>query len=242
MKTKLNKALLFFSTIILLSSCNPGIFNGVKGNRNIITKNRKINSDFSRIKVSAGLELHLTQGNNTKIVVEADENLHDIIITEVVNGTLKVYPDKSIWRAKATKIYVTFKSIESLTATSGSDMYSENEIIADDLTVSATSGADINIRVKAKNVQTKATSGADLKIGGTTENHTTKATSGASIKAYGLRSKNVTAAATSGADIHVYASEKINARATSSADIDFSGHPKKVSKASTSGGSVSEKQ
>ena len=229
--------LLFVS--LTLTSCNLGFF-GVTGNGNVITENRKLNDDFSIMNVSTGIDVYITQGDKNDVTVEADENLHDIIITEIENGKLKIYTEEGIWKAKAKKVHVTVKNLEELNATSGSDVYSTNEITTKDFNVTATSGADVDITVNAENVKSSATSGSDLKISGVSVNHTSEANSGASIDAYNLESKNAFAFVTSGADINIYASEKIEANANSGGDIDYKGNPKQTKKNSNSGGSISK--
>jgi hypothetical protein len=239
MKTTITKILTFLFVTALLSSCNVNMLNRVNGNKNVVTEDRTTKETFTKIKVSTGLDLFISQGNKNKITVEADQNLQEIIITEVRNGELKIYTEKNIWRAKARKIYVTVKDLETLSATSGADVYAKESIKVNNLRISATSGANIKFTVDAETVETNATSGSDIEISGITNNYITNATSGASIDAYELQSKNVTAKVTSGADINVFASESIDAKATSGGDIDFKGNPKKVDKKSTSGGSIS---
>lgn len=237
--TKKLLALLFVS--VLMSSCNVNMFNRVNGNRNVVTADRSTSQKFTKIKVSTGLDLYLSQGTKNKVTLEADENLHDIIITEVNDGVLKIYSEKNIWQAKARKVYVTVKNLEGLTATSGSDVYTEDVLKVETIKVSATSGADIRIALDADTVETSATSGSDIRISGTANNHTSIANSGASIEAYKLISKNATVQVSSGADINIYASESINAKASSGGDIDFKGNPREMNKKSSSGGSVSAK-
>lgn len=239
MKIATQKILTLLLITTLFSSCAVDMFNRVNGNRNVVTEDRSTKEDFTKIKVSTGLELYISQGSKNKITVEADENLQDIIITEVKDGVLKIYSEKNIWRSKARKVYVTIKNLDAIAATSGSDVYTNERLKVNDLNISATSGADITISVDANTVETSATSGSDIEISGVSNNHISKATSGASIDAYQLRSKNVTAKVTSGADINVYASESIVAKATSGGGIDFKGSPKKVDKKTSSGGSVS---
>lgn len=237
--TKTFFSILFLAT--LLSSCNVNMFNRVNGNRNVITENRNLKEDFTKIKVSTGLDLYLSQGSSNQVTVKADENLQDIIITEVKGGVLKIYSDKSIWRAKARKVYVTVQDLEGITATSGSDVYTKETLKVNDITISATSGADIRMEIDANSVESSATSGSDIEISGIAINHTSRATSGASIEAYQLHSKNVTVKVSSGADINIYASESINAKASSGGDIDYKGSPKLVNKKSSSGGDISAK-
>lgn len=223
----------------LLSSCNSNMFNSVTGNRNVTIEDRSKKEPFTAIKVSAGLDLYISQGTKNKITVEADENLQQLIKTEVKDGVLTIYSEKNIWKAKAKKIYVTIKELETLAATSGAEVYAKETLTTKNLTVSATSGAEITISVDADAIETNATSGADIAISGISNTHISKATSGATVDAFKLQSKNVTAIVTSGADINIYASENLDAKATSGGGIDFTGNPKKVIKTTTSGGSVS---
>ncbi|MEQ6124770.1 head GIN domain-containing protein [Pseudotenacibaculum sp. MALMAid0570] len=240
MKTvKTGIILLFISAFF--ASCGVDMFNRIDGNRNVISEKRKINDDFTRVKVSSGIDLYIKQGNKVSLTVEADENLHDYIITEVHGDQLKIYVDGNIWRAKARKVYLTVTTLEELKATSGSDVYSQSVIRANDLEVSTSSGADMRIEVDADNVVSSSSSGSDLRISGKSNTHSTSATSGSSIYAYKLESKDVTAKVSSGADIGVYASESINARASSGGDIRYKGNPEKVNKKTSSGGGVSSR-
>jgi hypothetical protein len=241
MKIANHKILTLLFVATLFSSCAIDMFNRVNGNRNVVTEDRSTKEDFTKIKVSTGLDLYISQGSKNQITVEADENLQDIIRTEVKDGVLRIYSEKNIWRAKARKVYVTVETLEALTATSGSDAYAKETLKVNDLKISATSGADIHISVSANTIETTATSGSNIEVSGASNNHISKATSGASIDAYQLRSKNVTVKVTSGANINVHASESIDAKATSGGDIDFKGSPKKVNKKTSSGGSVSAK-
>jgi len=241
MKTIPKKLLSILFLTTLLSACSVDMFNRISGNKNVVTENRKVNEDFTKIKVSTGLDVYITQGATTEITVEADENLQEIIMTEIHNGVLKIYSEKNIWRAKARKVYVTLEILEEITATSGADVYTKGTLTVNDIKVSTTSGADIRIALDANTVDSSATSGSDIEITGVANSHTSRATSGASIDAYNLRSKNATVNVSSGADINIYASESITASASSGGDIDFKGSPKSVTKKSSSGGSISAK-
>lgn len=241
MRTTIKKLSVIAFLSLFISSCGIDMFNRVDGNRNVVTQKRKVHEDFTKVKVSTGLDLYIRQGDKVSLTVEADENLHDIIVTEVNNGKLSIYSEKNIWRAKARKIYLTVTNIEELTATSGSDAYTENRLKVQDFKLSVSSGADATIEVDADNIKTSASSGADLRVSGIANSHYSSASSGSSIRAYELKSKDVTVKVSSGADINIYASESIDARATSGGDIDYKGNPEKVNKSTSSGGSVSKR-
>ena len=239
MKTLITKgiALLFIATVS--TSCMIEGFNSVNGNRNVITEERNIREDFDRIRVGQGIRVYISQDSKTSVVVQADENLHDLIETEVSGGVLKISSTRNIRRAKAKKVYITTATINGIKATSGSDVITENAINAETFDISTSSGAFAKVEVHAETVNSSSSSGADLKITGSANYHSSNASSGSSIKAYGLESKNVSVKVSSGANIDVYASESIKAKASSGGDIDYKGSPKSIDRKRSSGGSIS---
>lgn len=241
MKKNITKTVILVALITLITSCGLDIFNGVKGNRNVSIKDRTSSEKFTQIKVSTGLDLYVSIGSENKITIEADENLHEIIITEIDNGVLKVYATKSIWSAQSKKIHVTVPNLEGLSASSGAHLYSKEQLTANNLKVMATSGGIIQINVAANTIATATSSGAEIDISGTTKSHRSGATSGSSVNAFSLKSDKVSATVSSGARIKVFATESITAAASSGGNIDYMGNPKIVEKSSSSGGSITAK-
>ena len=98
---------------ILILSCNfsMNLGEGVDGNKNVVTEDRNISDDFSSIKVSQGLDLYITQSNDVSLSVEADENLHDLIMTKVENDVLSIYCTENIRRAASKKIMISISDI-----------------------------------------------------------------------------------------------------------------------------------
>jgi hypothetical protein len=216
------------------------IGNGVNGNGEVTSVTRSISQDFNEIKVSEGLDLYLTQSNAIALSIEADQNLHDLIITEVENNILRIYTSEKIGNSKAKKIYLNFKDITVINATSGSDVYATNTIKVDELQLNATSGADITLTVNTQKLECNATSGSDISLNGTTDAFFAQATSGSDIKASDLMAKTSHVKATSGADISVNSSKELTAMATSGGDVKYSGNPDKIIISDSSLGDVSQ--
>jgi len=95
--------------ILSISACSDGqIRRTVHGNNKVVTKERNT-ENFTGVRVSTGIDVYLKQGNNVAISVEADENLHEYILTEVRDGVLRVYTDVNIRDAERKRVYVTMK-------------------------------------------------------------------------------------------------------------------------------------
>ena len=79
----MKKIIKLSSILFLIFSMTSCMFDGVNGDGNVISKKRKISNDFVRINASRGLDIYITKSKNISLEVEADENLHELIETEV---------------------------------------------------------------------------------------------------------------------------------------------------------------
>jgi putative autotransporter adhesin-like protein len=238
--TTLTKFIVGLVVSFMLMSCqfNTNFGIGVRGNGNVETLERHINEDFNEIKVSRGLDVYLTQGDNISVRVQADENLHDIIMTEVENNVLRIYADENINYAASKKVMVSFKDINKISSSSGSDVYSTNTITAESLELSTSSGSDMELEVDTHVIECNSSSGSDLRLSGKTDKLYAEASSGSDIKAGNLKTTFCEAKASSGADITVNTSQELYAKASSGGDIKYYGNPEKISKKDGVSGSI----
>lgn len=212
---------------------------GIKGSNNVVSEERDISSNFETIKVQQGITLYLTQGNSTDLKVEADDNIIDILMTEVKNNELNVYFDKNVYKAKARNVYLTTSDISKIRTSSGAHVKSENTLQVTSLNLDSSSGSSMKIYVNADDIISESSSGASMEIFGKTNNFSANSSSGSSIDADELECVNAHANASSGANINVNVSGKLTANASSGGDIDFEGNPTDINKDTSSGGSVS---
>ena len=207
---------------------------GKRGNGEVVEERREVVANFTEVHASEGLDVFVTQGTDFKITVEADENIIDLIGTDIRDGRLKVHAIENIGRA-TKNVYVTLPDISELNSSSGADLIVQNTISADRIELDASSGSDLEVEVNAQEVIADASSGADIKVSGRTDVLYADASSGSDIKARGLVTKRCTADASSGADISVNVSESLVADASSGADISYTGDASVQKKKSVSG-------
>ncbi|GAL63030.1 hypothetical protein JCM19300_1048 [Algibacter lectus] len=200
-----------------------------------------VTEPFSTIKATEGLDVYLTQSDNESIIVETDENLQELIITEVIDGVLKIHTAESIGKSVSKKVTVSFKTISSIIATSGSDVVSSNTITVEELDLKTTSGSDMSLKLNTKILNCESTSGSDLNLSGITEKLNAEATSGSDIEAKELIAQYSNVKVTSGADISVNTKKILVAKATSGGDIKYYGNPEKVDKSKNSSGNITKK-
>ena len=221
---------------LLASSCMMDVNwgSGVRGNGVVEEETRPITEDFTAVMASEGLNVIVSQGAEFGIRVEADENVIELIGTDIRDGKLKIHAIKNI--GQATKnIYVTLPEITALYASSGADLQVRGPLETDKIRLDASSGADLHADLIADEVEADCSSGAEIRISGRANMLKADASSGADIKAQDLEVKVCHADASSGADIRVLVSESLMAEASSGGDVHYSGDARVETKKSASG-------
>jgi Protein of unknown function (DUF2807). len=240
------KNLKYFTVIILclaITGCINGQFRkSVFGNRNVVKKERPA-GQFTSVKVSTGIDLYLTQGDKMSITVEADENLHEYIITEIRGDELYIRHEDNInvREAERERVYVTMKEIKSLSTSSAGDIIGETPVKTDDLKLDASSAGDIKLEVYAKNIRVDGSSSGDITLDGEADMIEADLSSAGDLNAYNLKTREADISVSSAGDADVYVTEKLTARASSAGDINYKGDPKYVDAHASSAGGIHRK-
>jgi len=217
---------LFLSLVCFLSLAAFAQDTKVINDANAVQRN--LNGSFTAIRVSSGIDLYITQGNEESIAVSAsDQKYIDRIKTEVVNGTLKIYYDNKgiTWKSenKRLRAYVSFKTLEKLDAAAGSHVNVNGTINTDKFVLHVSSGAGFAGSINATELTADVSSGAGIKITGQADKLTVDASSGANFKGYDFTADYCNASASSGADIQVTINKELSAKASGGADIRYKG-------------------
>lgn len=224
---------------LLLSSCgfdiNFGDFGtGENGNGVVVEENREITETFTVVSASEGIDVYVTQGTDFDIAVKADENIMDLIGTDIKNGKLKIHAIENIGRA-TKNVYVTLPTVTGLYASSGSHLTAENSIKSDKLDIDASSGALLEANVEVTGMEIDASSGANITLSGTAQEVYVDGSSGANIKAKDLMTSQCNADASSGANVSIHVSDNLTADASSGGNIVYKGNPSVQKNKSVSG-------
>jgi hypothetical protein len=212
----------------------------VYGNNHVVKKEREAGK-FTGLRVSSGIDAYLKQTGDESITVEADENLHEYIVTEIRDGILHIYTDANIREAEMKRVYVTMKDISSLKTTSAGDIIGETTVKTDNLELSASSAGDIKLEVYAKEIEADISSSGDVTLTGEADILNADLSSAGDLNAYGLEVREADVSASSAGDADISVTERLRARASSAGDVNYRGNPKYVDAHSSSAGGVHRK-
>ena len=170
------------------------------------TEERKVSS-FEEIRVSQAITVYLKPGTSEKVRVEARGISLDEVLTEVSGSSLKIHLDDGNHRNHSVKVYVTYKRLSGITASSASGVFSEGVIKGEDLDISVSSAADVEVEVDVIELDVSVSSSGDLEVSGKSKYLTISASSAGGVDAYDLDASIVKVRASSDCSAKVSASE-----------------------------------
>lgn len=218
---------------------------------------RKLSS-FSKISAHESIDVYIKEGDSEEArVVSNDIDLEEVL-TEVSMGKLKIHLEGNRYRNIDVEVYVTYKSLEGLSASSSGSITGEDLIVtsgdfevrvsssgdvrakieADELSIRASSSGEANLEVKVNEIEASVSSSGDIELSGTATMQDIDASSSGDYEAYDLEGEEAEASASSGGSVRVNVSRKIYGRASSGGSVKYKGDPKYVDGSSSSGGSV----
>lgn len=216
----------------------------IKGNGNMTTQTRNV-SDYDHVALLGSMNVELIAGKEGKIRVEAEENLQEYILTTVNGERLQISVEKGYSlnpsRNNSIKITVPFETLDAVTLTGSGDIYSKDEIKAENFEIKMTGSGDIKLPVTAKNVRAGITGSGDISLRGSARDLDCKVTGSGDISAFDFKCEKVSATVTGSGDIQVYASEEIRATVPGSGDIEYKGNPKKENFKTTGSGDITKR-
>lgn len=240
--TIITKFIVVTLVALLFASCNHSInLKSITGSGHVTTEKRNVEGDFKSVEVSSAIDLVIEQSDKTEIIVEADDNLQKGITTKVENGVLIVSSKyNSFINVKSRKVTVKMPIIEGLQASSASSIKSIGTIKGENISLNASSAADINVDIESDNIFCETSSGSAITISGKALKLETSASSGSEIDAKDLLANEVISDVSSGGSISVHPIVSLDAEASSGGDIHYDNVPKSIQKRTSSGGSISQ--
>ncbi len=232
-------AYLSIAVLLLLSSCVIDGWNqGISGNGNVVKETRDLDG-FTGVHISSGIDVYLSQGEEFEVVVEADENLQEVIVTKMEGKMLVVKTDRvNIRNAKSKKVHIILPELTDLKISSAGDCVGKTAFYCDDLKISVSSAGDLKLEVDADKIYLDISSSGDAELAGEADFFQANLSSAGDLDAFDLIAATVEVSVSSAGDASVHATEEISMNASSAGSIYYRGDAKVVHSRSSSAGSI----
>ncbi len=221
--------LLSFLGLLIFSSCDYMDGKRVKGNGNVVTRDRNTTGKFHSVDVSGALSVYVKQDSGQSVRVEADENLQELIEIHEEGGTLHISPRDNFNldpSNNAIKIFVTAPQFRSLEVTGASNIYSENRLTSSEtLDIQLTGASEARLDVKAPRVNAGMTGASHITLSGETKDLDIEGAGASGIKSFDLKTENTRLDIAGACSAEVFASVKLDVEASGASEVEYKGTP-----------------
>jgi hypothetical protein len=160
----------------------------IKGNKNVIEVREDL-PPFTAVELNDDLEIVLQKSNNEGYMIEADDNLLDVLKFKVEDSTLIISSFYKITSKKRLNITIYFEQLDRITMNNG-EISMKDVITADKLDVKTTGTARLELNATADiiNIDMEGISSGDFNVASDSLNLTLK--DRIDVKVYATGEKN----------------------------------------------------
>jgi hypothetical protein len=182
---------------------------------------------FHGVEVSNAIDLYLSKGDEETVAVSArDIKWRDRIVTEVVNGILRIRLEGKGWTVGNNKLkaYVSFTTLDQIKASGASDVYVDGVIAGDQLSLDLSGASDFKGAVKVGSLRLDQSGASDAHITGIVSGKTTIRSTGASdVKGYDLVTDDCDVHASGASDIRITVNKGLSADLSGASSVYYRG-------------------
>ena len=191
---------------------------------------RKV-SGYSAVKVSTGIDLYLSYGDELVAVSAKTNEDRDHIKTEVENGVLKITYDwkdgknlLSINRGRELKAYVSYKTLNAIGASGGSDVHIDGTLKANTLSLNVSGGSDLKGKLDVNELKVNASGGADVNVTGRADKVNIDVSGGSDFTGYEFQTETAVVDASGGSDVRITVNKDLDVRSSGASDVYYKGN------------------
>ena len=227
---KTNKLVINFSLVLLLgliANLSSGCW-AIPEDRstgNFIKEDRSV-SNFTRLQIGGAFKVYLIQGDQEKLVIEADADEIKEIKTEVVGSTLKIYTE-SQWgsRYHDITVWLTFKSLEKFDFSGAVEVTSEGVLNFAELDMDVSGASEINLDMNADKIDAEFSGASEIDFSGKCKTGYFELSGASEFDAEGIEFQDLSIEVSGASEAKVWATGKLNIDASGASDIRYKGTP-----------------
>ena len=138
-------------------------------------------NNFTGIELNTEADVYIQPGTETKVEVEAQDNLQPFILTYVSGNKLIVSSTGNIRPTGKIKVFVTLPLLEKVTVKDKGRIIGNGTFATDKLTATVEGTGRIDLDVEAQEVKTNLSGTGSIYLSGNTKQYTSKVSGAGSV-------------------------------------------------------------
>ncbi len=211
---------------LTLNSCIGDIF-CIDGQGNVVTEYRNIDN-FTKVEMEISGKVFIKQGDYFNIQVDAQDNILDILTTDMRNNVLHISFDHCVDNYKQIYVYITMPNIEGAKISGSGEIVLDGEIRSNTIDfIIGSSGEIIAEKLFVNEIYSKISGSGNIKISSTetTEKHRILVSGSGNIDAYDLPTNIIDAQISGSGNIYANCVEQLFINISGSGNLFYIGNP-----------------
>lgn len=209
--------------LIIFTSCWS---DSVRGKGPVVKINRNPGK-FKSIELDCNADVYLSQADVFSCIIETQENIQPLILTNIDDETLRFYTDKSISTDKLI-IYITAPDYKNIKIDGSGDVFGKNTLNVKELNLRISGSGNIVIdKVITDDLTANIDGSGEIKFAtGKADNASYQIEGSGKIIADKIEAEDVEATIEGSGNIHCYAGDNLEAKIKGSGNVKYKGAPK----------------
>ena len=201
-------------------------------------------TNFEVVRSSGGIDVFLTQGPTTAVLVEASAEAQPHVVTEVKGNTLTIgWETDYSWRnllssKRKVSVYITCPRLTGVALSGGADARGNSNFTADDFRIEASGGSDVKLTLTAKTLTSVASGGSDCSLAGRVGRQSVQVSGGSDYHAFDLQSTTADVRASGGSDVSLTVEGELSSSVSGGSDVRYKGAARLAASQASGGGGV----
>lgn len=224
MKNKINQLVLFSIAILILFNC---ACTTIDGTGPLVSQKRNTN-EFNGVMLDMSANVYLIHGDTPSVILRAQQNIADEIITEMDGSTLVIKTKNSISTNEPIELWLTLKTIEEVELNGSGSITSESAFKCEKTRIDISGSGKISLALMNEKLSVTINGSGDLNLTGKVTAAELEVTGSGNILASDcdIDECEVTVSGSGIAKLHV--NEKLTSDIKGSGSVHYSGNPQKV--------------
>lgn len=225
----MKKLMLFFGLVFGIASLMAQ--SKVKGNGVVKEETRDV-SNYHSVKLKGSFDVILTDEEQGKIRVVAEENIIPLIQAKLSNKELELsFKPKISVSYKKAKVYVPAQNIEKISLVGSGDIENQGNMSAKNLIIQLLGSGEIDLKnINAEKVEAILKGSGDIDLKGVAKELSVSLKGSGNVSAFGLKTEKSVVEVVGSGDVEVYSTKEFTGKLSGSGDIKVKGNPAKISK------------
>lgn len=215
------------AALLLLGSVSPVAawsWGGIKGEGDIVARTRTVDA-FEGVVLHGGGTLRLAIGDEFSVRIETHENIHELIETNVRDGTLHLETSQGVNLKQGPLYRVTAPVLRSAHIRGGGNIEAEDVIRGDHFEIAISGAGDVQLDLEVEHLDSRISGAGDIRLSGSARSFDVHISGAGDVKAGGLQAHSATVSISGAGDVTVRARDKLDIRIAGAGDVKYYGDP-----------------